>query len=180
VRPRELEARLAPLEERGRELLAGAGFSGRRSRIEVELEMRYRGQAYELAVPLQRGAGAEAIRAAERAFHRAHRRAYGHERPVEETEIVTLRVRATGAARVRLGAGDGSASGSARPGSRLVWSPGRGRERHAVYARESLGRTPVAGPAVVEQDDSTVIVPRGWRLAAGEAGNVVLERGAPR
>src|SRR5574341_1382088 len=68
-----------------------------RARIDVELDMRYRGQAYELPVPLRgRPATAGALREAERAFHASHRKAYGHERPVDETEIVTLRVRATG------------------------------------------------------------------------------------
>ena len=62
--------------------------------------MRYRGQAFELTVPL-RGATPDGLARTERAFHALHRRAYGHAQPVAETEVVTLRVRGTGPARLR-------------------------------------------------------------------------------
>jgi N-methylhydantoinase A/oxoprolinase/acetone carboxylase beta subunit len=34
----------------------------------------------------------------------------------------------------------------------------------------------VEGPAIVEQDDSTLVVEPGWRLTAGAAESVVLDR----
>jgi N-methylhydantoinase A len=171
VRPRELEAAIAPLERHARELLADAGFDGARGRIEVDLDVRYRGQAYELTVPLRtRPAGAEALRTVERAFHAAHRRAYGHDRPVEETEIVTVRVRATGKVRVRPEAW--STNGAPRrpgPGGASARGP------YAVHQRDEV-RASLTGPAIVEQDDSTILVPAGWRLRPGPAGNAILER----
>ncbi len=179
VEPRRLEARIAALEREARALLAAAGFSDGRARIALELDMRYRGQAYELTVPLRsRPVDADALRAAEVAFHAAHRRAYGHASPVEETEIVTLRARAIG--RTRAPSWDESgAAGNGRPAStRPVRALGGGRRRYAVSERDALRPgDSVAGPAIVEQDDSTVVVAPGWRLAVGPAGSAVLERG---
>ena len=58
-----------------------------------------------------------------------------------------------------------------------MWRAGR-RERYGLYERGDLGaRARVTGPAIVEQDDSTIVVPPGWRLSAGPAGTALLERG---
>ncbi len=183
VRPRELRARLAELEREGRELLAGARVPGRARRIHYELDMRYRGQAYELTVPLTaRDLDDRAVAAAERRFHAAHRRAYGHASPVDETEIVTLRVRATGRMPEPTWHDlETPAGAKARPAAREVWSPAGGRRRYAVHYREALGPgAKAAGPCVVEHDDSTIVIPAGWSLVVGAAGNAVLERRGKR
>jgi N-methylhydantoinase A len=50
--------------------------------------------------------------------------------------------------------------------------------RHAVHDRLSLDeRTVLAGPAIVEQEDSTVTVPPGWTLRGAPGGTLLLERG---
>jgi len=167
IRGAELRRRLTDLERNARELLASAGFADGRARIEFRVDMRYRGQAYPLTVPLRPGA----LNAAERAFHAAHRRAYGYSSPVGETEVVTLRVRGTG--RVRQQGWDGlSESGGVSDGS--AWRT-VGGERYAIYERATLGAT-ARGPAIVEQEDSTIVVAPGWRLETGAAGSLILSR----
>jgi len=98
IRSADLRRQLRELEREAVVLLRAAGRGG--GRLEPLVDMRYRGQSYELTVPLV-GTGRDGLAATERAFHAAHRRAYGHERPVDETEVVTLRVRATLPARLR-------------------------------------------------------------------------------
>jgi N-methylhydantoinase A len=171
VRIRDLESQLTRLEREARELLAGAGFGNGRGRIEVELEMRYRGQAYELPVAFRgRPVTSNALRAVEERFHETHRRVYGHDRPVDETEIVTLRVRGIGPATYTL---DGGQAGGRprRSGSRGAF---------AVYERDAVGSGRLSGPVIVEQDDSTLVVPKGWRLRPGVAGTLLVERGGAR
>ena len=176
ARASDLRSRCRALERHGRELLAASGHANGRGRVELALDLRYRGQAYELTVPL-RGSGAEALRGAERAFHAAHERAYGHARPVEETEIVTLRARAVARSRPPAWDGAGGRDRARRRGERDVWRAGR-RERYGLYERGDLGAgARVTGPAIVEQDDSTIVVSPGWRLSAGPAGTALLERG---
>lgn len=173
----ELRRRLASLERESRELLAGSGVRDGDGRVEFEFDMRYRGQAYELTVPV---ASAEldqpGVRVVERAFHALHKQAYGHDSPVAEVEIVTLRAHAIGPSELRPWNGAGGAV-PRRTGRRRVRSYTRGEEEYAVYERAALEEgESLAGPAIVEQDDSTVVVALGWNLTAGGAGNAVLAR----
>jgi len=168
VRRVDLDRRLKGLEREARELLAGAGFRDGLALVEFQADMRYRGQAYELTVPL----GPGGLAAAERAFHAAHRQAYGHSSPVGVTELVTLRARATGRVRPprRRSSVAGPATGRRRPQARTT-----GGVRYRVYERDTLPSS-ARGPAIVEQEDSTVVISPGWQLRHGPAGTVVLER----
>lgn len=172
----ELDKVLEELDQEGRAMLADAGFGGSDVVITRELDMRYRGQAYELTVRVEEGlAGSELVEAAESSFHDAHQRTYGHTAPVEEIEIVTLRLHAE----VALGA-DGWSEGSAeapRPATREVWVPGEGRVAHRVVPRDVVGELgELPGPALVEQDDSTVVVPAGWKLRDAGQATAIGER----
>ena len=150
-----------------RPLLAGA-----RSQLRWSLDVRYRGQAYELTVPLAAPAG-----------HRRDDRPRDARLPRRPPPRVRP-LHADGADRDRDGAlpGDDRAAGAghhrgarhARPvGSRTVHGV-----RHAVHDRVSLDeRSSLAGPAIVEQEDSTVTVPRGWTLEGRPGGTLLLERG---
>jgi N-methylhydantoinase A len=161
-----LEAVLGELEDELRPLRAGG-----RARLQWALDVRYRGQAYELTVPLPpRPATAATIERAMRRFHTAHRRAYGHATPGAPTEIVTVRCRATIAQpAVRISE---DAVAPRPPGSRTVQGV-----RHAVLDRAALtAKAHLAGPAIVEQEDSTVVVPPGWALRTAAGGTLLLER----
>ena len=71
---------------RARELRA-EGASAKRIRHELWAELRYRGQSYEIEVPLTPGYIAD--------FHAAHQRAFGHSAPEAPVEVVSLRIRAS-------------------------------------------------------------------------------------
>jgi N-methylhydantoinase A len=180
VDPAELGERLAALESRARELLEASGFTDRAGRVDFEVDMRYRGQAYELTVPLPVGsAGGAALSQAERAFHEAHHAAYGHDSPVEEVELVTLRARAVGPVDApRWVASNGL--GPAPPAGRRSIHTAAGPSEFAVYERASLGEgARLEGPAVLEQEDSTVLVPPAWSLEVAAAETAVMTRRTP-
>ena len=162
-----LDAVLAALAEEAAPLLQGA-----RSQLRWSVDVRYRGQAYELTVPLAARPVTDAtIERAMRGFHAAHRRAYGHATPGAPTEIVTVRAVARQAV---VAPPITEAPAEARPvGSRAVHGV-----RHAVHDRLALDEaTVLAGPAIVEQEDSTVHVPAGWTLRGAPGGTLLLERG---
>jgi N-methylhydantoinase A len=85
---RALELRLQPMLERGRQELLAESVPCEKIRLEPALDMRLRGQSYELTVPFQ-------VDYLQR-FHQIHDRLYGYSRPEAEVEVVTLRVRAVG------------------------------------------------------------------------------------
>jgi N-methylhydantoinase A len=176
VDPAELDAAVAALEDDARERLAASGHVGGGATVACELDMRYRGQAYNLTVPLAaRPVTAETLTAADAAFRAAHERAYDYTPSLEETEIVTLRVRATGAVTPPELASRPTRNGAA-PATREVWEDG-GAVTYAVVERDALAPgEPVAGPAIVEQEDATTVVPSGWTGTTGAAGALVLTR----
>ena len=172
---RRLSRAFDKLEVRARRALASDGY--KRVRVSRALDLRYVGQSYELTVPIRSTANACAPSAFLPAFHRAHRRRYGHAEPSRPVEVVAVRVRAEApGASVRLpelprGNGDPK---RARVERRPVWF---GRLRPAwVYDRTLLrARDRVRGPAIVLQLDATTVIPPGWRGAVDMVGNLVLE-----
>ncbi len=173
--PSRLDAALEGLERDGQALLERSGH-GSTGSIAYELDMRYRGQAYNLTVALApRPVTAGSVAAAEEAFVEAHRRAYDYTPSLEETEIVTIRARATApGARFSWSSSAGGPGAVSR--SRPVWFDGERRECAVVdRATLSFGET-VTGPAILEEEDSTVLVSPGWtaRTAADEV--LVIER----
>ncbi|MFC4439613.1 MULTISPECIES: hydantoinase/oxoprolinase family protein [Natrialbaceae] len=141
----------------------------RTAQVERGADCRYAGQSFELTVPVDESFDSDAVR--ER-FHAAHKRAYGY-RMDEGIEVVTLRTSATveGASPTVRHAG----SGDARIGTREAQFPGHGARETAVYDRDRLDPgTPVTGPAVLEQAESTTVVPPSWAGEVLEDGTLVM------
>ncbi|WP_101297316.1 hydantoinase/oxoprolinase family protein [Halegenticoccus soli] len=158
-------------------------------RVRRAADLRYVGQSFELTVLVGDGFGAEAVAAR---FHEAHEAAYGY-RMDDPVELVNLRTTAVGERPpVELTyRGDGDPL----KGTREAFFDGGFRET-PVYDRDALpvgaGRGSVdgssaasapgpaidlSGPAILEQNESTTVVPPGWAGAVREDGSVVLERG---
>jgi N-methylhydantoinase A len=141
-------------------------------------DMRYVGQSYEIAVPLEPAWLADGgLPSILTAFHQAHERAFGHADREAPTEIVNLRVQLrAGRPRVPL-AETPSVSGPVTPRTtRRLWLDGRRVNAH-VYEREALGRgARLAGPAIVEQPDTTVLIPDGYGAEVDRFGNLLLRR----
>jgi N-methylhydantoinase A len=141
-------------------------------------DMRYVGQSYEIEVPVEPAwlgaGGGEAIRAA---FHRAHERAFGHADREAPAEIVNLRVQLR-AARPPVPLAEVAPSPTAplARATRRIWLDGR-RVEARVYDRAALGRgAQLVGPAIVEQPDTTVLVPAGHAGDVDRFGNLILRR----
>ena len=170
----ELRERLDRLGEEGEAQLRLAGIDADAASVEFEVGMRYRGQAYELSVPAG-GLDGGGIAAIEEEFQSAHRQAYGHTLAAP-IELVTLRARAIGHVEADAwGSADAPVEDERDDGSRMIWTESSGFERHLVLRRETLpvGKE-IAGPAVIEQDDSTTLLMSGWRLVALPEGTLRL------
>jgi len=146
--------------------------------IERAADCRYDGQSFELTVPVEefsREAVAEA-------FDAAHERAYGYslDAPVE---LVNLRVTATidgdPPAITYEGAGD-AVVGSREaifPESDPATSDATARQSATVYDRSILAaNATIDGPAILEQAESTAVVPPGWRGRVRTDGALVMQR----
>ena len=175
------ETRLEALyaQETERVLNVFAGEDCGRPAIETLADMRYRGQSYELTVPID-PARPEAAR--ER-FHEQHARRYGYAMRDAIVEIVTLRVRGTAAgAEVFLPrdtdrAGASEASEAAQVGETPVVLDSGQEVMAALYDRDRLrfGHA-FDGPAVVAQYDATVFVSPSWHVEVDAWRNLHFSR----
>ncbi|PYN46735.1 MAG: hypothetical protein DME00_18040 [Candidatus Rokuibacteriota bacterium] len=141
-------------------------------------DMRYVGQSYEIDVPVELdwlapGGGASLLTA----FHQAHERAFGHADREAPAEIVNLRMQLR-AERPRVPLAElhaGSTTPAART-TRRIWLDGRPTEAR-VFDRAALGRgARLEGPAIVEQPDTTVLVPGAHVGEVDRFGNLLLRR----
>ncbi|WP_160317058.1 hydantoinase/oxoprolinase family protein, partial [Ardenticatena maritima] len=144
------------------------------------LDMRYRGQSYELSVPLALPYESGQVAQVVRAFHEMHQHRYGYAMPQEAVEVVAVRVRSVGhiprPALPRLPAATEPVE-TALVGRQPVWFTHEAPHEARLYARARLqvGHQ-FQGPAVVVQFDSTVVVPPAWHAHVDEWGMLWLER----
>ena len=99
ARPEELEKIFAGMEESALAELIQEQFARDRLTTLRTAGMRYRGQSYEVSVPVSALKGDDDIVALGKRFHEAHRRRYGHMAEGEAIEIVNFQVTAVGANR---------------------------------------------------------------------------------
>ncbi|UGS34526.1 hydantoinase/oxoprolinase family protein [Capillimicrobium parvum] len=171
----DLGRRLDELEEELRGGLRRDGVRDGDMRVERALDCRYRGQGYELRVPLgASGVDAEAFAT----FHRLHRMEYGREFAVP-IEVVNMRITVSGARskleRVPAGSGDlGAAVLDRRPAVFRVDGELRAMETVIVDRANLSPGNQVDGPAIFVQEDTTTVVPPGWRARTEDNGVLVL------
>jgi N-methylhydantoinase A len=144
-------------------------------------DLRYAGQNHELSVDIDDLDSAAAIlETGRRRFMEAHARAYGFAPEDDPIELVTLRARAIGGvpkARVAAAEPGGVAADAARIGARRVYFGGAiGFAECPLFDRDLLrpGNV-ITGPAIVEQMDSTTLLPPRMTATVDAFANILLE-----
>ncbi len=107
-------------------------------------------------------------------FHAEHRRRFGYAMPDRRVEVVTARLTAR-ASRPAPPPERAPAARPARRRDRSVWFAPTGFVDTVVHARDGLATGDViGGPAIIEQMDTTTVVPPGWRATVDTTWNLVL------
>jgi N-methylhydantoinase A len=171
---------LAELDAAGRSRMGEEGVPAGAVRVAHSADMRYLGQAYELEVPVPAPLTADRMPGVVAAFHAAHERVYGYARPQQPTEVVNLRAVHTyplPRPALRPSAPGGGSLGDARLGTRRAHFAPDGFADAAVYDRARLpAGARVAGPAIVEQIDTTTVIPPGHEARVEPSGNLRIRR----
>jgi len=147
------------------------------------IDLRYQRQSSELTltVPAQ-VEPADLLRVLAESFHAVHERTYGYRREDDTIAIVSVRLKATvqtpSLSFSELGVYFGqSAKKAARPGSRRAYfGPQQGELETRILGRGDLIEPAVAGPLIVEESDTTVVVPPRWQASVDTYGNIVLSK----
>jgi N-methylhydantoinase A/oxoprolinase/acetone carboxylase beta subunit len=166
----ELRSRFRPLTERALSDLLAEGFAEKDIAIECALDMRYKGQAYEITVPFETGYDAE--------FSRRHQQLYGYANAARATEVVQLRVKAIGrTSKPALGTAEVEPRSLPEPSSVRKTHFGRRAIATPVYHRELLmAGARGHGPALVVSGQSTTVIPPHYGFAIDGVGTLVATR----
>jgi N-methylhydantoinase A len=170
------------LEQSALEELRSEGVSAEAIRFERYADLKYGYQLQELTLPFpQTDHSTDIAPLLQQLFTEAHERAYGYHAD-DPVELVSLRLRALASAgRLQFSElANVSAKSSSMTGD-------NGRVRHVYFGRtRGLLETPIRrrqdisrtqnGPLIVEEPDTTVVVPPGWSVSLDEYANLVLSK----
>ena len=165
----QITTRINPMIERGHKEIQSEGFDPQDIEIKSYIDMRYRGQSYELTIPFSKDFSDQ--------FHQEHFRTYGYQRLRSPLEIVNLRVRATGlvaSPQIEALPIEGTDSSPARFDIRPVQFK-FGVQEIPFYRGESLRPgNQITGPAIVVRQDTTILIPINDRASIDSFKNIIL------
>ena len=174
IDPDEVERQFAQLEAQGRELLQAEGVSESGMALERSLDMRYLGQWRSLTVPV--ASPVSSLEPAVSHFHAEHERVHNYRRDDAPVEIYRLNLRALGSvekAQLPRYAVDGASPPTERERRVVLFDQVDEAVDTPVYDRSELpAGAEFEGPAVVEQLDSTTVVPPGMEAKVDEWLNI--------
>ena len=178
-----IDALFGEIESQGIALLKADGFDDDRIAIRRSLDMRYVGQVHECTVeigtfPIAAGTIGQVIEA----FHRRHEQLYTYAERHSTVEVVNIESALCGLVdkppRTDLPPGD--APETARKGWRdAVFSADGSRSRTPIYDGSRLGAgAQIAGPAVIEEETTTIVIEPGWTARLNRSGSYLITRTA--
>ncbi|MBI3477141.1 MAG: hydantoinase/oxoprolinase family protein [Acidobacteria bacterium] len=165
----ELEREFRKLEVLARKEFLAERWVGRPI-FERSLDLRYRGQGYELNVPATGDATAH--------FHQEHQRRYGYHHAAKEIELVTVRLRARVKAQgldITRDKAVGRPSGRAKPLERAkVIFQGKAVITPVYERGDLIPDQSLRGPAVVTEYSATTVIPPGRKFWVDRAENLLI------
>jgi N-methylhydantoinase A len=168
----EIETALSPLVARALEDMRSEGFTHQQTRVEQLVDVRYRGQSYELAVPFDQDLRDN--------FHQSHKQVYGYARPEAPLEFVNVRVRAIGEVPAPQITAKPLADAVPQPAfltSRPVVFSG-GEVMTPFYQGEALQPgNRIHGPAIVLRPDTTILLNPGDHAFIDSFENLLMTIG---
>lgn len=175
-----ITSNFSQLEKEAQAGLTGYGFGHEVLEVAYSADVRYTGQDRTITTPVETSwlaGSSEQLRAGlAKEFTRRHRQRYGHGDENAAIQIVTMRCRAVAPVKRPVTRGSFSDQGVSAVSQRPIWFTATGWvESVPVYERESMtAQDAIAGPCVVDEWTTTVIVPPDWTAELDEIGNVVL------
>jgi N-methylhydantoinase A len=169
-------ALIAELASEGKTLVARAGGEAAEMTVSLGADVRHRGQGDTVAVQLGDALAGDAAGQVEAAFEDAYVGMYGRRPPGVEPEVLSWRVSVSAPA-PRLATGSAMRGATRERARRQIWSPeGGGMVEAEVVERAALAAGDVVeGPAVVQEDESTVVIGPGGSGRVDACGALVVE-----
>jgi N-methylhydantoinase A/oxoprolinase/acetone carboxylase beta subunit len=174
----EVAAALAALDAGCARLMAGEGVAPDRVAVRHFADICYIGQGYHLEIALREAdppGEPEPLAALYRDFLAAHDRVYGYAAEAPARFVNLRAVHRVATAPLALAGSARAPAGRPPRTRRVLIDPALGFETAGVHDRASLAPGDAfSGPAIVEQPDTTTLVPSGWRCRVEGGGNLLL------
>ena len=151
------------------------GFNGE-AVLTYSADMRYRGQSFEVATPLQPEWAADGdLVAIAAAFHARHEQLFDHSDQSAPIQIINLRLVIAGATPKPTMLRKEARPGETSPQG-MVQAFLDGAKAHVPFFRRAdlLAGATFEGPAIIAQPDCTTCVPAGFDVAVDDFGNLVI------
>ncbi|MCZ6638965.1 MAG: hydantoinase/oxoprolinase family protein, partial [Candidatus Dadabacteria bacterium] len=155
-----LEKGFSSLEEKARKDLPTDKIKFKRF-----LDVRYKRQSHEITVPYGKNFVSS--------FHKAHKRMNGYNKPKSEVEVVTLRIRAIAKKRELEIPYLQNEKIKIKPSKERIVFGGKSVIVSVFNRRDFYSGFEFAGPALILEDTSTTLIPRGYRCRVDEWGNII-------
>lgn len=179
-----LERAIHSLEQEGRRALEQEGIEESGMRFFRSLDLRYRDQAYECTIDIDNvdltNSRDAVSRLLDERFHRRHEELYEYSQPGYPCELVTLTVTAVGqAGRLAAGSQDGDQTDATKATPHDRREVRFARAVAPISARIFKPATDVidsaiAGPAIIEESHTTIVVPPGWTASLSSGGQAYV------
>ncbi len=172
--PDMVERRFSEMEADALAVLSVDGFAPEATAFARALDLRYRGQQWDVRVPLEGRLHADRVR---KAFEAEHERLFGHHQPGGYIEITKLRLAAIGRLPALHPASPAQATGAAAPiEHRRAWiDPSHGWSEVPVWRGSELqpGHR-LEGPLIIEEETTTLLIGAADTVEVDSAGNYVV------
>ncbi len=175
----EIQSRFDEMREILTSRILGEGFAASAITTSSFVDLRYHGQSSEITVPFPASqVTSEAFRSAEEFFEEEFMQTYGYRGDTKNFELVNIRMVITVSRSVEHGSEwlNGSGEVSAKPLKRDVYfGADFGLLPSHVLTRHGLESQPRSGPAVIQEYDTTVVVPPDCSVFLDERENIIFE-----
>jgi len=168
-----LQKIIEPLRDEARDKLRHDGFEDKDIRLQVNLDMRFVGQAFELTIEMPETL--KSLDGIEEAFQAVYEERYAQS-DTAPSEIVSFRVAGFGGA-VPFDLPDHGLDGDVAPRTmRQVCFDGKFINT-PIFPRDTLSiNKSIDGPAIVEEDGATTVVAPGFSMTLDRRGILILRR----
>ena len=173
--PAALDQACSSMRAEARDALADVGVSDANAQTALAVEARFVGQAHSLALDV----AADDLRDADRlrlAFKARYRQAYGDCPSRADVEITAVRLQMARAADAVGHVSREAAAAKRAPAPRTAYFPETGEVATPVHDRDALAAgTRIEGPAILQERDSTLVVPPGAVVQVDASGNLLVD-----
>lgn len=173
VAPHEMEEAFQRMEGQAIERLTHEGVAEKDMALQRSVEMMYQGQWRALSVSAP--AKVESVASLVEAFHSEHEREFNFRRDDAPVSVFRIAIKAVGIVpKADLPKHAVDAHKPEPAGRREVWFDGKAHDA-ALYQRDDLkAGAEFSGPAIVEQFDSTTVVPPGMTASVDAFMNILI------